>query len=214
MRGRRIIFGNRVCEFRGRRSVSLICKRCKTKVNPLRRSCVSKRSRCGAVRTCLELGEPSAEIVRVEALSLWRRANVSCARRTLCEDCACRSALAVAPCECVLSSANPLRRLCVSKRSRCGAVRMCLALGEPSAEILRVEALLLWRRANASCSRRTLCGDPGALAVAPFGFSVFFACEAVFGSCLVVCTSAFTLARCLGFHLLGPRQLRLEHSTF
>ena len=42
--------------------------------DPLRGSCVSKRSRCGAVRICLSLGEPSAEIVRVEALSLWRRA--------------------------------------------------------------------------------------------------------------------------------------------
>ena len=42
--------------------------------DPLRGSCVSKRSRCGAVLICLSLGEPSAEIVRVEALSLWRRA--------------------------------------------------------------------------------------------------------------------------------------------
>ena len=38
---------------------------------PLRRSCASKRSRCGAVGTCLSLGEPSAEIVRVEALSIF-----------------------------------------------------------------------------------------------------------------------------------------------
>ena len=41
---------------------------------------------------------PSAEMVRVEALSPWRRANLSQSRRTLCGDCACRSALAVAPC--------------------------------------------------------------------------------------------------------------------
>ena len=46
------------------------------KVNPLRRSCVAKRSRYGAVRMCLELGEPP-KIVRVEALSLRRRANVA-----------------------------------------------------------------------------------------------------------------------------------------
>ena len=44
---------------------------------PLRRSCVSKRSRRGPVRICLDRGEPSAEIVRVEALSLRRRANLS-----------------------------------------------------------------------------------------------------------------------------------------
>ena len=82
MCGRRSVFTQtkKVCEFRGRRSVSLICRRCETKVNPLRRSCVSKRSRCGAVRICLELGAPSAEIVRVEALSLSCRANLSCSR--------------------------------------------------------------------------------------------------------------------------------------
>ena len=44
-------------------------------------------------------------------------------RATLCGDRARRSALAVAPCEFVLVSANSPRRLCVSKRSRCGAVQ-------------------------------------------------------------------------------------------
>ena len=34
--------------------------------------CGDRRGR--SVRVCLSLGEPSAEIVRVEALSLWRRA--------------------------------------------------------------------------------------------------------------------------------------------
>ena len=43
----------------------------------------SKRSRCGAVRICLSLGEPSAEIVPVEALSLWRRAIFLLAKRPL-----------------------------------------------------------------------------------------------------------------------------------
>ena len=42
-----------------------------------------KRSRCGAVRICLSLGEPSAEIVRVEALSLRRRAIFLLAERPL-----------------------------------------------------------------------------------------------------------------------------------
>ena len=59
------------------------------------------------------------------------------------------------------------------KRSHCGAVRMRLELGKPSVEILRAEALSLWRRANASCSRQTLCGDPArrsALAVSVFRF--------------------------------------------
>ena len=134
---------------------------------------MSKRSRCGAVRICFDLGEPSAEIVRVEALSLWRRATLSCPRRTLCGDCACPSPLTVAPCEFVLTSANPLRRAYVSKRSRCGAVRICLDLGEPSAEIVRVEALSLWHRASLCWPRRPLCGDcacRSALTVAPCEF--------------------------------------------
>ena len=50
---------------------------------PLRRSCASKRFRCGAVRICLSLGEPSAEIARVEALSLRRRAIFLLAKRPL-----------------------------------------------------------------------------------------------------------------------------------
>ena len=51
--------------------------------DPLRRSCASKRSHCGAVRICLSLGEPSAEIVRVAALSLRRRAIFLLAKRPL-----------------------------------------------------------------------------------------------------------------------------------
>ena len=51
--------------------------------DPLRRSCASKRSRCGAVRICFSLGEPSADIVRVEVLSLWRRAIFLLAKRPL-----------------------------------------------------------------------------------------------------------------------------------
>ena len=149
----------RICLERGEPSAEIVrvealavapCEFVLTLANPLRRSCVSKRSRCGAVRICLERGEPSAEIVRVEALSLWRRANLSWSRRTLCGDPACRSALAVAPCEFVLTLANPLRRSCASKRSRCGAVRICLGRGEPSAEIVRVGSLSLWRRAHLS----------------------------------------------------------------
>ena len=196
---------------------------------------MSKRSRCGAVRICLERGEPSAEIVRVEALSLWRRANLSWSRRTLCGDPACRSALAVAPCEFILSAANPLRRSCVSKRSRCGAVRICLDLGEPSAEILRVEALSLWRRANLSWSRRALCGDRAcriALAVAPCAsvlspmnplrrscVSKRSRCGAVRFSCSrnglwKLSRGAFAIPRSRVRFPPGPRQLRLENRSF
>ena len=128
-------------------------------MNPLRGSCVSERSRCGAVRIFYVAREPSAEIVRVESLSLWRRANFKARRGTLCGDCACRIALAVAPCESQSSRTNLLRRLCVSSRSRCGAVRISKLAEEPSAEIVRVELLSLWRRSNFKARRRTLCGD-------------------------------------------------------
>ena len=43
--------------------------------------------------------------------------------------------IAVAPCEVQSSPANPQRRLCVSNRSRCGAVRISKLADEPSAEI-------------------------------------------------------------------------------
>ena len=51
--------------------------------DPLRRSCASKPSRCGAVRICLSLGDPSTEIVRVETFLLWRRAIFLLAKRPL-----------------------------------------------------------------------------------------------------------------------------------
>ena len=66
---------------------------------------------------------PSAEIRVVEVQKLGTFYDFCAARATLCGDRARRSALAVAPCEFVLVSANPLRRLCVSKCSRCGAVQ-------------------------------------------------------------------------------------------
>ena len=78
----------------------------------------------------LEIGEPSAEIVHIGPLWLQRRA-----RRTRCRDRVCRMALTLAPCEYILKSANPLRK------------------------IVRVGAPSLWCRVNLSCNRRTLCGD-------------------------------------------------------
>ena len=67
--------------------------------HPLRVSCASHRSRCGAVRILKTRVEPSAGIVRVESLPLWRRANFENSRRTLCGDRACRIAPVVAPCQ-------------------------------------------------------------------------------------------------------------------
>ena len=142
-------------------------------MNPLRGSCVSERSRCGAVRISKLAEEPSAEIVRVGSLSLWRRANFKARGGTLCGDCACRIALAVAPCEFQSSRRNPLQRLCASDRSHCGAVRISKLAEEPSVEIVRVGSLSLWRRAIFLRGPRALCGDCAcriALAVAPCDF--------------------------------------------
>ena len=152
------------------------CESQSSRTNPLRGSCVSERSRCGAVRIFYVAREPSAEIVRVESLSLWRRAHLKARGRTLCGDRACRSALAVAPCEFSTWPTNPLQRLRVSNRTRCGAVRIFYVADEPSAEIVRVESLSLWRRAHLKARGRTLCGDracQSALAVAPCEFSTW-----------------------------------------
>ena len=122
------------------------CKFSTSPANLLRRLCVSDRSRCGAVRICNVARKPSAEIVRVGSLSLWRRANFQRRPRTLCGEFS-------------TSPANPLRRLCVSDPSRCGAVRIFYVAREPSAEIVRVESLSLWRRANFLRGPRTLCRE-------------------------------------------------------
>ena len=155
------------------------CDFARSPTNPLCRSCVSKRSCCGAVRVCTLADEPSAEIVhvyvadepsadimRVGSLSLWRRANLHAGRRTLCGDRACRSALAVAPCEFARWPTNPLRGSCASDRSRCGAVRICTLADEPSAGIVSVGShSLSTNPLRGSCvsdrsrCRRTLCGD-------------------------------------------------------
>ena len=112
------------------------CEFSTSPTNIVRGSCVSERSRCGAVRISKLADEPSAGIVRIGALSLWRRANLHAGRRTLCGDRACRSTLAVAPCEFARWSTNPLRGSCVSERSRCGAVRTFYVADRPSARIV------------------------------------------------------------------------------
>ena len=78
-------------------------------------------------------------------------------RATLCGDSRGRGSKTEDFLRFLLAARDPLRRSCASKRSRCGAVRICLSLGEPSAEIVRVEALSLWR-----CSehlRRATCAE-------------------------------------------------------
>ena len=81
---------------------------------------------------------PSAEIGVFEVQKLEVFALFFCgARATL--------AFAVAPCEFFLVSANPLRRSCVSKRSRCGAVLFCCSRNGLS---------------KLSCGLRACCRNP------------------------------------------------------
>ena len=81
-------------------------------------------------------GDPRADVKKAAGF-----VYDSCgARAALCRDRACRCALAALPCEFVLVSANPLRRSCVSKRSRCGGVRFpCSRNG-------------LWKLSRGSCN--------------------------------------------------------------
>ena len=87
---------------------------------------------------------------------------------------------------------DPLRGSCVSNRSRCGPARIRLSLGEPSAEIVRVEACR-------SMSKRSRC--------APCDFPAH---EMAFGSCLVVCAPSFAIPRSRVRLPPGPRHLQLK----
>ena len=86
------------------------------RVNPLRGSCMSKRSRCGAVRIFnFARANPLPGIMRGESPSLWRRVNFQLCARALCKDRACRNALVRSHANST-SHASPLRGSCVSKR--------------------------------------------------------------------------------------------------
>ena len=61
-----------------------------------------------------------------------------------------RSVLVVVSFKYVLNLTNPLLRSCISKRSRNTIIRICLELGESSAEIVCIKAFSLWQRANVS----------------------------------------------------------------
>ena len=52
--------------------------------------------------------------------------------------------------------ASPLVTVCVSDRSRCGAVRTVISLAQPSRHFVRAGSLSLWRGANCDIARPTL----------------------------------------------------------
>ena len=119
-----------------------------------RASCVSNRSRCGAMRISTSPGEPSAGIVRVKALSWWRRADLNVARGALCGYRACRTALVVASCE----FQRRRRTLCWHR-----ACQIALVVAPCKFERSRTNL----QQVNPQCGLRTLslfC--PGACAVA------------------------------------------------
>ena len=83
--------------------------------DPLRRFAWSRFKNCGLFTIFSMRARPSAEIRVVEVQKRGTFYDFCGARATLCGDRARQSALAVAPCEFVLVSANPLRRLCVRR---------------------------------------------------------------------------------------------------
>ena len=95
----------------------------------------------------------SAEIRVVEVQKLWTFYDFYGARTTLYGNSRGRGSITEDSLRFLLAARDPLRKSCASKRSRCGVVRICLSLGEPFAEIVRVEAFSLWRRAIPGSSK-------------------------------------------------------------
>ena len=72
---------------------------------------------------------------------------------------------------------HPSSGIVLSKCSRCGASRIFKLAGEPSAGIVRVETLSLWRRENSQACSRTLSlfsarGSAGAWSVLGIQFGI------------------------------------------
>ena len=116
--------------------------------DPLRRFAWSRFKNWGLFTIFAVRARPSAEIRVVEVQKLRTFYDFCKPRATLCGDSRGRGSKTEGFLRFVQAARDPLRRSCVPKRSRCGAVRVRLSLGEPSAEIVRVEALSLWRRAS------------------------------------------------------------------
>ena len=121
--------------------------------DPLRRFAWSRFKNWGLFTISAVRARPSAEIRVVEVQKLWTFYDFCGARANLCGDSRGRGSKTE---DFLRFLRDPLRRSCASERSRCGAVRICLSLGEPSAEIVRVEALSLWRRAIFLLAKRPL----------------------------------------------------------
>ena len=124
--------------------------------DPLRRFAWSRFKNWGLFTISAVRARPSAEIRVVEVQNLRTFCDFCGPRATLCGDSRGRGSKSEDFLRFLRSARDPLRRSCASKRSGCGAVRICLSLGEPSAEIVRVEALSLWRRALFLLAKRPL----------------------------------------------------------
>ena len=115
--------------------------------DPLRRFAWSRFKNCGLFTISASRARPSAEIRMVEVQKLRTFYDFCGPRATLCDYSRGRGSKTEGFLRFLRCTRDPLRRSCASKRFHCGAVRICLSLGEPSAEIVHVEALSLWRRA-------------------------------------------------------------------
>ena len=124
--------------------------------DPLRRFAWSRFKNWGLFTFFSMRARPSAEIRVVDVQKLWTFYDFCWPRATLCGDSRGRGSKTEDFLRFLRCARDPLRRSCASKRSRCGAVRICLSLGEPSAEIVRVEALSVWRRAIFLLAKRPL----------------------------------------------------------
>ena len=155
--------GTTLCGSRACRSARAVvpCKFSAWPMNPLRGSCVSDRSRCGAVRTFYVADEPSPRIAYVGSLSRLRCARFAARGRTLFLHRACRSTLAVTPCDFPNSPRNPPRASCVSDRIVL-AVATCGFSVSPTNPLRGscVRSHSLRRRSSFAAGRKALCGDP------------------------------------------------------
>ena len=144
--------GDRACRIA---SVVAPCEFSTSFANLLRGSCVSDRSRCGAVRIFCVAGQPVrgscvSDRSRCGAARIFHLAGQPCAGIVRADRSRCGAVrifyVAGQP---SAGMRNPVRGWCVSDRSRCGAVRTC------SAGIVRVESFSLGCRANFGRGLRT-----------------------------------------------------------
>ena len=93
----------------------------------------------------------------VEVHKLRTSCDFCGARATLCGDSCGRGSKTADFLRFLRCARDPLRRFAWSRLKNCGLFTISARRARPSAEIVRVEALSLWRRANLANPLRRLC---------------------------------------------------------